>query len=198
MSIDFSKLSYLVQNEHQNYVKYGNINSAIQWKRALDAFAMSLRQNLSSQGLEITSSTGIGRWAYFPWIRIAFPVASHSNDTGVFIDYLFGWEDGEVFLTLLQGVDGSSEYEIFKNKRLVQDNVKNEGFNKVPMSWNLNISGSGRKKDRVQSYADGMIFYKQYTNGKMPDSSQLESDLQDLIKIYRNANDVLIEKNMGA
>ena len=48
------------------------------------------------------------------------PKMSTDPKNGIFIDYLFGWEDHEVLLTLLQGVDGK-----LKDCPDKIDNIKN-------------------------------------------------------------------------
>ncbi|MBR6297220.1 MAG: DUF3578 domain-containing protein [Treponema sp.] len=198
MNIDFSYLRELLENPHQLFCKQPMESDASLWRKAFCSFADSLERNVRSHGVKVTKSCGKGRWANFPWIRLAFPCVSVSNSRGVFIDYLFGWNDHQVYLTLLQGVDGIPENErngkLFTIKKLIQDNVESVDFEKTPLNWKLNINGSCAKINRAQSYANGMIFYKLYTNVSLTDENQLGNDLHKLIEIYRCAVDILTGK----
>lgn len=185
MSIDFSTLNSLLEKEHQVFVKRASKPASSQWKSLLGAFANELQTYVRPMGLEMSSSWGIGRWTYFPWIRLYFPEMSTDPKNGIFIDYLFGWEDHEVLLTLLQGVDGyNPSSEIDRIKKLVQSKVGCESFEKSPFGLSPVTNGTMAKRDRAETYAQGMIFHKKYTRLSLPESKRLESDLKEIIDIY--------------
>ena len=111
-----------------------------------------------------------------------------SPRNGVFIDYLFGWEDGNVFLTLLQGVDCVDDFaplkKLERTKLDIQQNISVGSFVKTPNPWNVDVVNG---RSRAQSYANGMIFYKQYSRNAVPSDEQLTKDLQELLEIYAKA-----------
>lgn len=184
MSVDFSRLSSLLEHEHLCFVTHAPKPNSSQWEYLLKAFAYDLQEYVRSFGMRMTNSCGIGRWAYFPWIRLYFPEMSRDNQTGIFIDYLFGWEDYEVFLTLLQGVDKTSFSELDRIKTLVQSKVDCGSFTKSIFSSPPVITGTQSKRNRAESYARGMIFQKKYSHISLPESIQLEADLKEIINIY--------------
>lgn len=202
MSIDFKNFERLLELEHQCFasrlVKLNDIsvNKAMLWKTILDNFTKDLRTNLSSYNFEIDCSIGQGNWTYIPWIRIADKVLSSDNKNGVFIGYQFGWEDNQAFLSILQGVEGKkSENELIEIKKNVQENVSEGSFVKMPIKTfipPLPKNCSPSKRTRAKNYATGMIFHKQYTISALPDSEQLNADLQELIAIYANVKDLLL------
>ena len=185
MSVNFSALTSLLEKELQVFVRHASVVASSQWKTLLEAFAHQIETYLRPFGLKMTSSWGIGRWTYFPWIRLYFPEMSTDPKNGIFIDYLFGWEDHEVLLTLLQGVDGkTSIHEIMRIKELVQSKVDCVSFAKSPFDPSPVANGTIAKHNRAESYVRGMIFHKKYTHRFLPDPSQLESDLKEIINIY--------------
>ncbi len=183
MSVDFSKLASLLEKEHQVFVKTASEPASSQWKSLFGEFARDLQTYVHPLGLEMSSSWGIGKRTYFPWIRLYFPEMSISPQKGIFIDYLFGWEDHEVFLTLLQGVDGDRLPKIAEMKKLVQSNVDCSSFEKSQFSLPV-TRGTMAKCNRAESYADGMIFHKKYTQFNLPEAGFLEADLKEIIGIY--------------
>lgn len=185
MSVNFSTLTSLLEKEHQLFVKHVSEPASSQWKSLFGTFAHDLQTYVRPFGLETTSSWGIGRWAYFPWIRLHFPEMSTDPKNGIFIDYLFGWEDHEVLLTLLQGVDGGTpSFEIYRIKELVQSKVDCASFTKSPFVLSPVTNGTPAKRNRAKSYASGMIFHKKYTRSLLPESSRLEADLKEIIHVY--------------
>lgn len=185
MPVNFSILTSLLEKEHQLFVKYVSEPASSQWKSLFGTFTHDLQTYTYPLGLETTSSWGIGRWAYFPWIRLHFPEMSANPQNGIFIDYLFGWEDHEVFLTLIQGVDGETpSFEIDRIKELVQSKVDCASFAKSPFGSSPVPNRTIAKRNRAESYARGMIFHKKYTHLSLPDHTQLENDLKEIINIY--------------
>ena len=188
MDINWSYLKYLLQEEHQYFVKSPVDPASSKWKKIFSLLASEIWQNLDDK-LNVDSSWGIGKWAYFPWIRISYPEIGPSPTDGIFIDYLFGWEDHEVYLTLLQGVDSLPESQqkmiLTETKKLIQNKIPNGSFEKTRLFYEPNIVGTSAKKKRAQSYAAGMIFYKKYSINSFPDDYQLNSDLQEMIDIYK-------------
>lgn len=108
---------------------------------------------------------------------------------GIFIDYLFRWEDHEVLLTLLQGVDGKLKDcpdKIDNIKKLVQTKIDCASFSKSMSRVSPVTNGtlSKSKRNRAKSYANGIIFHKKYTSSSLPESRRLEADLNEIIRIY--------------
>lgn len=191
MTIDFSKLASLLECEHQIFVK--DASNSFRWKSLLGSFADDLKMYVRSFGLGMTNSWGTIRWTYFPWIRLYFPEMSKSPQDGIFIDYLFGWEDHEAFLTLLQGVDKTHSSELDRIKKLIQSKVDSGSFIKSPFGSTPVIDGTAAKCARAESYVRGMIFQKKYTRSSLPDSSQLEADLKEIINIYAEVKSLKIK-----
>lgn len=185
MTVDFSKLVLLLEYEHQIFVKQASNPNSFRWKSLFGAFADDLRKYVLPFGLGMTNSWGIRRWAYFPWVRLYFQEMSSSNQDGIFIDYLFGWNDHEVMLTLIQGVDGKTpSSELVRIKKSIQTKVDCGSFTKSMFSSSPVINGTSAKHTRAESYARGMIFHKKYAHSSLPDFSQLEADLKEIINIY--------------
>lgn len=185
MSVNFSTLTSLLEQEHQFFVQHASEPASFRWKSLLKAFAQELEMYVRPLGLEVESLWGIGKWAYFPWIRLHFPEMNTDPKNGIFIDYLFGWEDHEVLLTLLQGVDGKTTLpEIQRIKMFVQSKIDCDSFAKSLFGSSPVTSGKPSKRMRAKSYAEGMIFHKRYTLDSLPESSRLEADLNEIIHIY--------------
>lgn len=193
MAIDFSKLASLLECEHQIFVKHASNPNSFRWKSLLGSFADDLQNYVRPFGLGVEKSWGIGRWAYFPWIRLYFSGIGGTAKDGIFIDYLFGWEDHEAFLTLLQGVDKTHSSELDRIKKLIQSKVDCGSFKKSPFGSTPVIDGTAAKCARAESYAQGMIFQKKYTQSSLPDTSQLEADLKEIINIYAEVKSLKIK-----
>ena len=188
MSINWSYLKYLLNEEHQCFVERASNPASSEWKKMLGVFKSEIENNVEER-LKVGRSWGKGKWTFFPWVRISYPEIGPSPKDGIFIDYLFAWDDHEVYLTLLQGVDNlpksRQKFFLTENKKFIQNNVSNGSFEKTGMSYEPHIEGSAQKKARAQSYANGMIFYKKYSINSFPDDYQLNSDLQEMIDIYK-------------
>ncbi len=200
MKINSDNFLQLLKMEHQQFAKLHYPVSRPtdnKWEQFLNSFVGDLRSFVVGKNLEITYSIGKGNWAYIPWIRIAYPEISKNNTEGFFIGYEFGWEEHQAFISLIQGVENLPEENrsqiLTKNKIHIQQRVGSGSFNKIPVPWQPKINGTMAKRNRGWSYAEAMIFNKQYNLEMPPSQHQLESDLQEAMDIYDKIRTVALE-----
>ena len=200
MKINSDNFLQLLKLEHQQFTELQYPISKPtdnKWEQFLNSFVGDLKSFVAWKDLEVTSSIGKGNWAYIPWIRIAYPEISKKNTEGFFIGYEFGWEDHQAFISLIQGVDNLPEEKrsqiLAQNKMLIQQRVESGSFNKIQSDWQPQIKGTRAKRKRAWSYAEAMIFNKQYNLEMPPSQHQLESDLQEAMNIYDKIRTVVLE-----
>ena len=203
ITINFENFKRLLELEHQHFAlchQSISVSTDNGWERFLNEFVSDLQRSTTGKGLQVTSSIGKGKWAYIPWIRIAYPEISYSNTDGFFIGYEFGWEDHHAFISLLQGVDSLPESKqskvLAERKVIIQRRVNGGSFTKTDLHWHPQIDGTPAKRKRGWSYAEAMIFHKSYNLTSLPAPEQLQADLQEAISIYEKIRELVVTEGL--
>ncbi len=136
----------------------------------------------------ITGSVGQGVWATIPWICIFDRTITTSATKGVYIVYLLSKNSDSLYLTFNQGCtdirNSHSKQDTIKIMREraadIISRIDSRGFN-TDESINL---GKGLT-ELGELYQRGTIFYKEYQKGRIPTEVELQTDLRNMMEIYK-------------
>ncbi|MGW8822905.1 MrcB family domain-containing protein [Paenibacillus lautus] len=140
-----------------------------------------------SPSYKVQGSVGQGNWADVPWIAVMDKRITDTTQHGEYIVYLFSEDMGSVYLTLNQGVTtpkkelGKKEgYQYLENKvNEMREFLPLEGMQKDEGIHLTSKSGLGR------DYQVSTIAYVRYDRGAIPDDTQLQTDLENMVTNYK-------------
>jgi 5-methylcytosine-specific restriction endonuclease McrBC GTP-binding regulatory subunit McrB len=141
----------------------------------------------------IKGSAGQISWAKMPWIAIMDPEITDTPQKGFYLVYLFKENMEGVYLSLAQGVpEINNKYKRILKKRAeaLRSHINNGNY--------LNEISLGKRR-YAPLYEAGNIIAKYYPSGELPDDDELQSDLEEFLKIYRELKPVYedLEENFN-
>lgn len=134
--------------------------------------------------LVVKGSAGKGNWTSTPYIAIMDERETRSPQNGVYVDYLFKYDEGKVFLAIDQGYtqlteeygkkQGEKKLEERKNK--VRNHIELDRFqDKFPENYSdSNLSPKSK------------IAFIEYNIENFPEQEELEKDLREIVDQYQN------------
>lgn len=136
----------------------------------------------------ITGSIGQGNWAMIPWICIFDRKITVSATKGVYIVYLLSKDGNSLYLSFNQGCTDIRKNHTKKetirimheNAEAIRKRIDSRGFkadNEASLGEGLTELG--------ELYQEGMIFYKEYRKGNLPEENELQDDLRKMMEIYK-------------
>ena len=136
--------------------------------------------------LKTNVSIGQGKWAEVPWIGIFNPEITTSATNGIYIVYLFSADLKKVFLCQGQGVTSikkefgkDQKSELLRRSDLIRTRVPN--YKSTFNYGQIDLAGNGT---RANSYGPGVAYFKEYDLFNLPENSQMENDLNEIISLY--------------
>ena len=154
-----------------------------------DVIKKDLPENINSvlkgfENLTIKGSAGKGHWTSIPYVAVMDEKETDTPQEGVYVDYLFKYDEGKVYLAIDQGYT-----------QLTEDYGKREGESrleerkeKVRDTTNL----SDFRKDFPENYSDSnlasssKVAFLEYQKDNFPSEEQLKSDLRKIVREYQN------------
>ena len=133
--------------------------------------------------LEVKGSAGKGNWTSTPYIAIMDSRETNTPQEGVYVDYLFKYDEGKVYLAIDQGYT-----------QLTEDYGKREGESRLEERKEKvrETTDLGRfSKDFPENYSDSnlasssKVAYLEYQRDDFPSKEQLEKDLRKMVKEYQ-------------
>lgn len=154
--------------------------------------------NLSDSDYVVTGSVGQGNWAMVPWLGVFNKKITTSATKGVYIVYLLAKDGKTLYLTFNQGCtelrksNGKKEtINIMRtNASKLVKVLDDHGFKS-----DENIDLGDDLTELGELYQKGTIFYKAYKQGAVPAEPELKKDLNDMIEIYNQYIDEVVEGN---
>jgi hypothetical protein len=151
----------------------------------------------SQYDYSVTASPGAGNWASVPWLSILDKEITDSTQDGYYPVFLFCEDMSGLYLSLNQGT--SVLMKKLGRKQAVErfSLFSSELRRNIPelSSWLLTIKLNS-STPLGSSYEVGNIGARYYSAKDLPDNSQLEKDVLELLKIYQRAK-VSIKKKDG-
>ena len=137
----------------------------------------------------ITGSVGQGNWAMVPWVCIFDRKITTTATKGIYIVYLLSKDGKTLYISFNQGCTDirktHSKKETIKimhqKAEKIRAQINSRGFNadnKAKLGDSLTELG--------ELYQEGMIFYKAYQKGNVPEESELTDDLKKMMEIYKD------------
>lgn len=144
---------------------------------------------VSEESYLIKGSVGQGNWAMIPWIGIFDSRITRTATKGIYIVYLLSEDGNSIYISLNQGcTDIKAKHTKKDTIRIMNQNAKDirahidaRGFrsdNKAKLGESLTELG--------ELYQEGMIFYKEYKKGRVPEEVELREDLKKMVEIYQD------------
>ncbi|MDD2972755.1 MAG: DUF3578 domain-containing protein [Lachnospiraceae bacterium] len=145
----------------------------------------------------ITGSVGQGNWAMIPWICIFDRKITTSETKGIYIVYLLSKDGNSLYLSFNQGCTDIRKNHTKKetitimheNAESIRNRIDSRGFS----ADNAARLGDGLT-ELGELYQEGMIFYKEYRKGSVPEETELQDDLRRMMEIYKEYVDGPIEE----
>ena len=136
----------------------------------------------------ITGSVGQGNWAMIPWVCIFDRKVTTTATKGIYIVYLLSKDGSSLYISFNQGCTDIRKthtkretIEIMHQKAEdIRARIDARGFradNDAKLGDGLTELG--------ELYEEGMIFYKEYKKGNVPEEAELREDLQKMMDIYQ-------------
>lgn len=146
-----------------------------------------------TQNIIVKGSAGKGNWTSTPYIAIMDGRETKSPQKGVYVDYLFKYDEGKVFLAIDQGYTQftedygkkQGERKLEERKDQVRDHIELGKFqNQFPENYSdSNLSPKSK------------IAFIEYNIDNFPEQEELESDLREIVAQYQkyisNRNDIM-------
>ena len=145
-------------------------------------------QNITSvlddfDNLTVKGSAGKGNWTSTPYIAIMDERETDTPQKGVYVDYLFKYDEGKVYLAIDQGYTQLTE-DFGKKEGEVRLEDRKE---KVRAVTDL----SRFKKNFPQNYSDNnlssssKVAFLEYQKDDFPSEEELKQDLRRLVEEYQ-------------
>ncbi len=137
----------------------------------------------------VTGSVGQGNWAMIPWVCIFDRKITTTATKGIYIVYLLSKDGNSLYLSFNQGCTDIRKTHtkretiqiMHQNAEDIRARIDARGFkadNEAKLGDSLTELG--------ELYQEGMIFYKEYKKGNVPEEIELRADLQKMIDIYQD------------
>lgn len=153
-----------------------------------DVVKNELPENINSalEGFEyikIKGSAGKGHWTSTPYVAIMDERETDTPQEGVYVDYLFKYDEGKVYLAIDQGYT-----------QLTEDYGKKEGESKLEERREKvreTTDLSYFKQDFPKNYSDNnlasssKVAFLEYQKDDFPSEEQLEEDLRKMVSEYQ-------------
>jgi hypothetical protein len=142
----------------------------------------------SFESFEIKASVGAGHWANIPWLSILNPVITSTTQDGIYPVYLFNADGSGFYLSLNQGTTNPTKNLGKKKAEKQADDIKQKLLFQFPELKKWGIQNINLKAETVlgKSYEKPNISAKFYDSSTIPDSDELITDLEELLKIYKD------------
>lgn len=161
---------------------------------------------VSSGSYLITGSVGQGNWAMIPWVCIFDRKITNTATKGIYIVYLLSKDGNSLYLSFNQGCTDIRKNNSKKDTiRIMHE--KAEAIRQQIDSRGFQADNDAKLGDGLtelgELYQEGMIFYKEYKKGNVPDEAELQNDLSRMMDIYKEYvngkadNTEAIEKEEG-
>lgn len=144
---------------------------------------------ISKETYLVKGSVGQGVWATIPWICIFDRRVTVTATKGIYIVYLLSQDGNSLYLTFNQGCTDIKEKKskketielLHNNAEAIRKNIDSRGFN-----TNNQVKLGNSLTTLAQLYQEGVIFYKEYKKGNIPNEDELKDDLDKMLKIYKD------------
>lgn len=146
---------------------------------------------------KVVGSAGQGNWAAVPWVAIMDKQVTESTQSGFYVVYLFTSDMRAVYLSLGLGVT-----------QLLNQHPGRAGLNLLQARAStfrnrLGLSGFewaspelGQER-LAKQYEAGIIAYKKYEKGHVPEESILRADLESMLALYQQAASLPEDESAG-
>ena len=161
---------------------------------------------VSSGPYLITGSVGQGNWAMIPWVCIFDRKITNTATKGIYIVYLLSKDGKSLYLSFNQGCTDIRKNNSKKDTIRIM-HAKAEAIRKQIDNRGFHADNDAKLGDGLtelgELYQEGMIFYKEYRKGNVPDESELQDDLRRMMDIYteyvngKQEDSTVIEKEEG-
>ena len=161
---------------------------------------------VSSGPFLITGSVGQGNWAMIPWVCIFDRKITNTATKGIYIVYLLSKDGKSLYLSFNQGCTDIRKNNSKKDTIRIM-HAKAEAIRKQIDNRGFHADNDAKLGDGLtelgELYQEGMIFYKEYRKGNVPDESELQDDLRRMMDIYteyvngKQEDSTVIEKEEG-
>lgn len=159
--------------------------------RAYQVVTNHIPEAITASGLapldryKVVGSAGQGNWAAVPWVAVMDKQITESTQSGIYIVYLFSSDMQSVYLALMLGVTellnenpGQAGMALLREKA----EAVRGGLNLTGFEWESPQLGQERL---ARQYEAGIIAYKKYDRGQVPDESSLRADLNRMLALYQ-------------
>lgn len=156
--------------------------------------APHLLEGLTPPWMHVKASGGVGNPTPTPWLAFFDPDETTTAQAGIYVVYLFDAEQGQVFLTLNQGVTAFMKRfgraprvreELAREAELFRTELQSGGYVVPDDVVDL------RSKGRLQRYYEsGTISSRAYTLHSLPNEAALSADLNTFLDLYAAALEV--------
>ena len=136
------------------------------------------------ENLAVKGSAGKGNWTSTPYVAIMDERETKTPQNGVYVDYLFKYDEGKVFLTIDQGYT-----------QLTEDYGKREGESRLEdrkLKVRREINSNKFRTGFPEGYSDSnlssksKIVYLEYEREDFPSEEKLIEDLKNMVFEYQN------------
>lgn len=144
---------------------------------------------VQSDSYLVIGTVGQGNWATIPLICVFDKRITTSAMKGIYIVYLLSKDGNSLYLSFNQGCTdirkGHTKKEtieiMHQNAEDIRNRIDARGFradNDAKLGSSLTDLG--------EFYQEGIIFYREYKKGNVPEESELRSDLKRMVEIYQD------------
>lgn len=144
-----------------------------------------VKENYDS--FEVKASVGTGNWANVPWISILNPKITKTTQDGIYPVYLFKADGSGFYLSLNQGTTIPTRNLGKKIAEKRAGEIKRILLSQFPILKTWGVQEIDLNADTMlgRSYEKPNISAKFYSSSNIPESDQIITDLQELLKIYK-------------
>lgn len=143
---------------------------------------------------KVVGSAGQGNWAAVPWVAIMDRKVTDSIQSGFYVVYLFSSNMRAVYLSLMLGVTQiTNQHPGQAGLTLLQEQASALRHRLDLHGFEVENPQLGRKR-LARQYAAGIIAYKRYDKGLVPEENVLRADLESMLRLYRQAADLPEER----
>lgn len=153
-----------------------------------DVVKNELPENINSalegfEDIKAKGSAGKGHWTSTPYVAIMDERETDTPQEGVYVDYLFKYDEGKVYLAIDQGYT-----------QLTEDYGKKEGESKLEERREKvreTTDLSSFRQDFPKNYSDNnlasssKVAFLEYQKDDFPSEEQLEEDLRKMVSEYQ-------------
>jgi len=168
--------------KNEKYVKHPLVNLI---QKDFPKYLQDLTSKMRTY--KIISYSGQGKWTSSPYIVIFDPEITTGFESGFYVIYILSEDTKRFYLSLNQGIGNINKLdskELEETLRMKATNFRNNLI--VPEGFEINdLSGLGGSYyyKRIE-YAN--ICSKTYTIDNLPSEEELESDLNEILKLYKD------------